>query len=189
MREAIHQGKNDFFQFQFFPYSVDRARRDLSGGITQQWLICGVGGADGNNGSRVTLSGPGLFYRDGAATYRKGQNWKEGSTPASYSISLGFEVGEKIKVSGGIQQTPHHSLKGSPRPPFESELDAFSRNGANGWWEHACRPRCTRFGGSGDFQGSVAEALWEFPQSKPIGVENFAMSGFTRHHCANPVGC
>lgn len=190
VREAFEQGKNDLIHFQFFSYSMDRARDNVAGFPTQQWLVCATGGADGNNGSRTVISGPGIAYQDRDATHKIGQVWKEGKTPANYTVSLGFEVGRgPVKVNGGIQQTPHHSLKGSPRPPIDSDMDAFSRNGVNGWWEHACVPRCVGSSGSGDFQGSVAEGLWEFPQGKRVHVDAFAMSGFTRHFCANPFGC
>ena len=158
--------------------------------MSRQWLVCATGGADANNGSRTTVSGPGMAYRDRDSTFKIGQVWKEGRTPANYTLSLGFEVGgPRVKVNGAIQQTPNNSLKGSPRPPFDSDMDAFSRNGVHGWWEHACVPRCGGASGSADFQGSVAEGLWEFPQGKPVSVDDFAMSGFTRHFCANPFGC
>lgn len=190
-REAFRQGKNDLLHFQFFSYSMDNARNDeVSGGLTQQWLVCATGGADGNNGSRMVISGPGVAYQDRGATYKIGQVWKEGRTPANYTLSLGFEAGgDRVKVNGGIQQTPTHSLKGSPRPPIDSDADAFSRNGVNGWWEHACVPRCFGSSGSADFQGSVAEGLFEFPQGKRVTVDHFSMRGFTRHFCANPFGC
>lgn len=190
-REAIYKGRNDFAQFFFFPYSVDNARVSSTTGMVQkQWLICSTGGADADNGSRTVISGPGIAFKDGGATYKIGQIWKEGKTPGSYSVSLGFEVPtEAVKISGGITQTPTSALRGSPRPPFKSKIDAFSRNGSNGWWEADCAPDCVGTGGSNGFQGSVAEGLWEFPQGKPISENDFAMSGFHKHFCSNPFGC
>jgi hypothetical protein len=95
-----------------------------------------------------------------------------------------------VTIKGGITQTPTASLRGSFRPPFKaSDVDAFSRNGANGWWEDSCAPRCTGTGGSSNYQGSVVEALWQFPQDKPVAVRDFALSGFFMHRCANPFGC
>ena len=191
-KEAIHQTHNDLAQFLFFPYSAENVRISKRTGEPQkQWLICATGGADANNGSRTVMAGPGIAFRDTATTYRLGQLWKEGKTPASYSLDLGFEVPTGgVTIKGGITQTPTASLRGSLRPPFKaSEVDAYSRNGANGWWEDSCAPRCTGTGGSSNYQGSVVEGLWEFPESRPVNEDNFALSGFFMHRCSNPFGC
>jgi hypothetical protein len=190
-REALHKTHNDMAQFLFFPYSVDKARRDPSGGfIAKQWLICGTGGADANNGSRTVMAGPGIAFRDSGSTYRIGQIWKEGRTPANYTVNLGFEVPtDVVNIKAGISQTPTASLRGSPRPPWNSDLDAFSRNGANGWWEDSCAPNCAGTGGSSNYQGSLVEALYQFPQDKPVSDDDFAMTGFFKHRCSNPFGC
>lgn len=191
-REAIHQTHNDLAQFLFFPYSADNARVDArTGEARKQWLICGTGGADANNGSRTVMTGPGIAFRDRDRTYKLGQIWKEGKTPANYSLKLGFEVPAKVvTIKGGIAQTPTASLRGSPRPPFKaSDADAFARNGANGWWEDSCAPDCVGTGGSSNYQGSVVEGLWEFPQARPVGPDDFMMTGFFKHRCSNPFGC
>ena len=191
-REALEQTKNDLAHFLFFPYSADNARISKRTGAPQkQWLICGTGGADANNGSRTVMTGPGIAFRDSGRTYKLGHVWKEGKTPASYSLNLGFEVPtEAVTIKAGINQTPTASLRGSPRPPFKaSELDKLSRNGANGWWEDSCAPDCAGTGGSSNYQGSVVEGLWEFPQSRPVNVDDFAMTGFFMHRCSNPFGC
>jgi hypothetical protein len=190
-REALHKTRNDMAQFLFFPYSVDKARRDPAGGfVSKQWLICGTGGADANNGSRTVMTGPGIAFRDPNATYRIGQIWKEGRTPANYTVNLGFEVPTNVvNIKAGISQTPTASLRGSPRPPWNSDLDAFSRNGANGWWEDSCAPNCAGTGGSSNYQGSLVEGLWQFPQDKPVSDDDFAMTGFFMHRCSNPFGC
>lgn len=191
-REALHQTRNDMAQFLFFPYSADNARRTPSSNrVWKQWLICGTGGADANNGSRTVMTGPGIAFRDRGQTYRLGHIWKEGKTPASYSLNLGFEVPtDAVTIKAGITQTPTASLRGSPRPPFKaSDLDAFSRNGANGWWEDSCAPDCAGTGGSSNYQGSVVEALYQFPQDKPVSVDDFALTGFFMHRCSNPFGC
>ena len=136
------------------------------------------------------MTGPGIAFRDGGTTYKLGQIWKEGKTPASYSLNLGFEVPtDAVTIKAGITQTPTASLRGSPRPPWNSDVDAFSRNGANGWWEDSCAPNCTGTGGSSNWQGSVVEGLWEFPQDRPVSEDDFALSGFFMHRCANPFGC
>jgi hypothetical protein len=190
-REALHKTHNDMAQFLFFPYSVDNARRDpTSGFVAKQWLICGTGGADANNGSRTVMTGPGIAFRDSNATYRIGEAWKEGKTPANYSVNLGFEVPtDVVKIKAGMTQTPTASLRGSPRPPWNSDVDAFSRNGANGWWEDSCAPNCAGTGGSSNYQGSLVEALFQFPQDKAVSEDDFAMTGFFKHRCSNPFGC
>jgi hypothetical protein len=192
-KEALYQGPNDFAQALFFPYSLQGARDGGAGQPrTQQWLVCAVGGADPNNGSRITKAGPGIAYRDAGATWRLGQAWREGSTPANYTVSLGFQTEGPVKVSGGISQTPQHKLKGSPRPPqHDREMDGLARNGANGWWEHACEPHCGGNGspqGTSDYQGSVVEGLWEFPDNKPVGPDDFLTKVYWTHHCATFTG-
>lgn len=192
--KEIYQGgrnRNDFVQFQFFPFRQATARPDpvSRGRWTQQWLFCATGGIDSNNGSRLVISGPGVAYGDTGTTYKVGQVWKEGSTPASYSLSLGFATEGPVKVNGGVSQTPTKSLRGSPRPPYGDDLDVFSRNAVNGWWEDSCAPDCVGTGGSTNFQGSVVEGLWEFPDSMSVMVSDFAMSAWKKTFCANPTGC
>lgn len=192
MKEVFQGGKNrnDFVQFQFFPFSQSGARYDgTTKQMMQQWLFCATGGIDSDNGSRLVVSGPGVAYGDAKRTWKIGEIWRQGSTPANYNVSLGFQTEGPVKVNGGVQQTPTSSLKGSPRPPFKNDLDAFSRNGANGWWQASCAPDCTGTGGSTNFQGSVVEALWEFPQPMSVMVSDFAMSAWKKTFCSNPFGC
>ena len=190
-REAIYRGKNDFAQALFFPYAQQNAR-EFGGGPTQQWLVCGVGGTDPNNGSRITKSGPGIAYKDRSTTYKLGQTWKEGSTPANYTVTLGFQTEGPVKVNGGISQTPQDLLKGSPRPPqSDDEMDIIARNGVNGWWQHHCEPHCGGNGsvhGTSDFQGSVVEGLWEFPVNKSVRPDDFLTKIYWTHDCANAFG-
>lgn len=189
-REALDQGRNDFRHYFFFPYSVDNARLSDGGRSQQQWLICAAGGADSDHGSRTVMAGPGVYFKDRNQTYKLGHAWREGRTPASYSIDLGFEVPTKyVNVKAGISQTPTSALRGLPRPPFDSDVDAYARNGANGWWEADCAPDCVGTGGSNGWQGSVVEGLWEFPQDKPVTVDSFVLTGFHKHFCSNPFGC
>ena len=188
----ISQTRNDLAEFTFFPYSADNTRYDpMTRARSKQWLICGTGGGDANNGSRTVMVGPGVAFRDTEAVYKLGQIWKEGKTPASYSLNFGFEVPtDAVTIKAGITQTPTASLRGSPRPPFKhSEIDAYSRNGANGWWEDSCAPDCVGTGGSSNYQGSVVQALWQFPQDKPVSIQSFALSGWFSHRCSNPFGC
>jgi len=192
VKHLVQHTHNDHAEFSFFPFTADNVRMsNLTGKPQKQWLICATGGADANNGSRTVMTGPGIAYRDSGATYKLGQIWREGKTPASYSLDLGFEVPtDVVNVKAGISQTPTASVRGSMRPPFKnSDADAFSRNGANGWWEDSCAPDCAGTGGSSNFQGSVVEALYEFPQARAVGIDDFALTGFFMHRCANPFGC
>lgn len=122
-----------------------------------------------------------------------GHKWREGKTPEDYSITLGFEVPVRgVNITGSIQQDPSNYLRGSILPPYGDHYMAdFHENGVNAWWEDGCRPRCTRFGGSNHYQGSVGEGLWEFPQwyKGEVHRRGFKIAGYMEHFCANPAGC
>lgn len=185
--------KNEKGGFKYHLYSQDGARRSHRGEPTVQFLGCGVGGVDGQNGSRIRVSGPGMAYKDAAGSNIIGTRWKEGKTPEDYSITLGFEVPVRgITVTGSIQQHPSNYLKGSVLPPYgRDDMERLHRNAVNAWWEDGCRPRCTRFGGSNNYQGSVAEGLWEFPQryKENALARGWAIAPYLEHHCSNPVRC
>jgi hypothetical protein len=185
--EMFDQSDNEFVHFQYFPFS-QRAARAQDGRPSQQWLVCATGGVDAQNGSRTTVSGPIVAYKDEHVTYKIGQVWREGMTPADHTVTLGFEAGkDPVHVNGSIQQTATERLKGSPLAPFND--NRFGRNQTAGWWEHGCRPTCRRWNGSADFQGSVVEALFEFPDATPLDPTHFYYSASVEHFCANPFGC
>lgn len=185
--ELLDRSGNEFVHFQYFPYSQEKARI-REGQFTQQWMICATGGVDAENGSRITVSGPAVAYRSAHQTYKIGQIWREGKTPEDHTVSLGFQAGKgPVRVSGSIQQTPTQKLKGSPLAPFHE--NHFARNQVAGWWEHGCRPVCRRWNGSADFQGSVAEALFEFPDAMAVAPHHFSYSAAVEHFCSNPAGC
>lgn len=148
---------------------------------------------DGQNGSRIRVSGPGIAFKDANGSNIIGTKWKEGKTPEDYSITLGFEVPVRgVTVKGSIQQEPSNYLKGSVLPPYGmDDMERLHRNAVNAWWEDGCRPRCTRFGGSNNYQGSVGEGLWEFPQwSKGDALaRGWRLAPYVEHHCGNPFGC
>jgi hypothetical protein len=99
--------KNEKGSFQFNFYSQDNARENQLRQPTVQVLSCAVGGVDAGNGSRLTVSGPGVAFNDAQTPRKLGHTWREGKTPKDYSISLGFQVpADAVTVSGGIQQTP-----------------------------------------------------------------------------------
>ncbi len=185
--------RNEKGFFKFHLYSQDGARHDRFNQPTVQFVMCGVGGVDAANGSRITISGPGMAYNDAQGSNILGHSWKEGKTPEDYSISLGFEVPVRgVTIKGSIQQNPGNYLKGSVVPPYAwGDMADFHRNAVNAWWEDGCRPRCTRFGGSNGYQGSVGEGLWEFPQTDKDAVlaRGFKFAGYLEHFCANPFGC
>lgn len=184
--------KNEKGLFKFHFYDIDQARENHLGQPTVQFLMCAAGGVDAGNGSRIRVSGPGMTFNDPNASHILGTRWKEGKTPEDYSITLGFEAPLRgATVKGSIRQHPSNSLKGSISPPYSSGMSEFHENAVNAWWEDGCRPRCTRWGGSNNYQGSVAEGLWEFPQSfKGEALRrSWLVTGYLEHHCSNPFGC
>jgi hypothetical protein len=185
--------KNEKGSFKFHFYSQDGARHNQYGAPTVQFLGCGVGGVDGQNGSRIRVSGPGMAFNDGNASNIIGTKWREGKTPQDYTLTLGFEVPLRgVNITGSIQQNPSNYLKGSVVPPYGVDhMERLHRNAVNAWWEDGCRPRCTRFGGSNNYQGSVGEGLWEFPQSfkREAIARGWRTAAYVEHHCSNPFGC
>ena len=185
--------KNEKGGFKYHFYSQDGARHDEWAKPTVQFLGCGVGGVDGQNGSRIRVSGPGIAFNDANGSNIIGTKWREGKTPEDYSVTLGFEVPVRgVTVKGSIQQDPSNYLKGSVVPPYGmDDMERLHRNAINAWWEDGCRPRCTRFGGSNNYQGSVGEGLWEFPQwyKGDAIARGWRLAAYVEHHCSNPFGC
>jgi hypothetical protein len=185
--------KNEKGSFKFHFYSQDNARLNQTGQPTVQFLSCAARGVDADGGSRITISGPGVAFNDAETPRILGQSWKEGETPEDYSITLGFQAPVRpVSVTGSIQQHPSNSLKGSVVPPYDYEdMKEYHENAVNAWWEDHCRPRCTRLGGSNQYQGSVAEGLWEFPQwyKDEVLRRGFKHAGYLEHFCSNPFGC
>jgi hypothetical protein len=167
----------------FFVYRQVNARAygDSNGLGTTQFEICGVGGADPSHG-RTRKVGLGITYPDATATYKVGQAWKTGSTPANYSLSLDFKGEYKnVSIGGGISQTPASKLMGSISTPIDSPLDQYARNAVNAWWQDSCYDawhKCYKFlrSGSKDFHGTVVQGLWEF--ANPIQAAAAANGGF-----------
>jgi hypothetical protein len=185
--------KNEKGAFRFFPYSLDNARQGPNKDMRVQFLICGVGGIDGQNGSRIDVSGPGMAYNDPDRPALLGSQWREGKTPKDYTITLGFQAtGQGGNVNGSITQNPANYLKGSVVPPYGGHpFEKLSVNAVNAWWEDGCRPRCRRWNGSADYQGSVGEGMWEFPQATKNDAlqHGFLVAPYYEHFCGNPFGC
>ncbi|MGQ0464556.1 MAG: hypothetical protein ACT4QG_04465 [Sporichthyaceae bacterium] len=173
-------------QALFYAYRQKRAREvaQADGGSYEstQFEICGVGGSDTEGGSRLRRAGVGIAYADPSATYKIGQEWKEGETPANYTMDLAFSVPLKaMEISGGISQTPTHKLTGSIGTPFKTDVDVYARNAVNAWWQDSCISAwtgCRHWHGSKDFHGAVAHSLFEFTPQKAKTVE---VGGFQLH--------
>lgn len=181
--------KNEYVHYQFHPYQQRNARvvRNVR---TQQWLICATGGAEGENGSRITRSGPAITFRDEDRTSKLGHSWKEGSTPASHSVNLAFQVGiAPVKVTGSFTQgLAKEHIKGAELKPTGD--NQYGRNQAAAWWEFGCLDPtfCGSHRGSSEWQGSVVEALYEFPDTQSVSVDDFYFSAFWVHHCGTQSG-
>lgn len=65
--------KNEKGMFRFHFYSVDEARHNHLNQPTVQFLGCAAGGVDAENGSRITISGPGVAFNDPNTSYILGQ--------------------------------------------------------------------------------------------------------------------
>jgi hypothetical protein len=136
-----------------------------------QFEICGVGGSDPKEG-RTRKVGLGITYPDANGTFKIGQAWRTGSTPADYTLNMDFKAEYKsVSIGGGISQTPSSKLMGSISTPMEAPVDRYARNAVNAWWQDSCVDTwhgCHSWlhSGSGDFHGTVAQGLWEFTSKK-----------------------
>jgi hypothetical protein len=178
------------YQFQFFPYR-QRNARTINGVSQLQYLICGTGGIDAQNGHRTTISGPGMAFKSTTTTRKIGQIWKSGPTGPSTSVTLGFSAGTgSVNVSGSISQTQSAELKGSINPPYaDTGMDSYARNAANAWYDNSCGFACPPTQGSAEFQGSVVEGLWEFPMPSSSTTYRFKLAAYGQVHCGNIFGC
>jgi hypothetical protein len=186
--EAFVADSKGKFQALFHTYRQKDARTVSMGGrpyMSTQFEICGVGGADTENGSRLRRAGVGIAYADPIHTYKIGQAWKEGSTPANYTLNMAFkaEVRKGVEIGGGISQTPTNKLTGSISTPFKTDVDVFARNAVNAWWQDSCVGAwygCRHIHGSKDFHGAVAHALYEFSpaQAKAVQLGGFRLHAF-----------
>lgn len=184
--EAFVADDKGKIQAMFYTYRQKRAR-DVAGSTggayeSTQFEICGVGGSDTAGGSRLRRAGVGIAYADPSATYKIGQAWKEGETPANYTLDMAFKVAHKgVEIGGGITQTPTNKLTGSISTPFATDFDVYARNAVNAWWQDSCVGAwhgCRHMHGSKDFHGAVAQSLFEFTPQKAKTVET---GGFQLH--------
>lgn len=116
------------------------------------------------------------------STYKIGQAWQTGATPANYTMNMDFKAEYKgVEIGGGISQTPASKLMGSISTPVGSPVDHYARNAVNAWWQDSCFDawhRCHKWLGSGskDFHGTVVQGLWEF--NDPAQAAAAASGGF-----------
>lgn len=184
--EAFLADSKGKMQALFHTYRQKNARR-IATEIGQkarstQFEICGVGGADTEDGSRLRRAGIGITFADPNVTHKIGQKWEEGSTPANYTLDMAFEAAYKsVTIGGGISQTPTNKLTGSISTPFKADVDVFARNAVNAWWQDSCVGAwhgCRHIHGSKEFHGAVAHALYEFT---PARAKSVSLGGFQLH--------
>ncbi|GAA0628548.1 hypothetical protein GCM10009547_35250 [Sporichthya brevicatena] len=165
-------GKDGTVHFQYHAYRLGQARL-LESGLSTQWEVCSVGGGDFDS-ARLRRVGTGIAMADSSHIWRIGQAWQTGSTPESYALNLGFQVKRgPVSINASLKQQPADKLLGSFRAPFRSGLDAYEHNAVYAWWQDNCIGRwwkCWKNSGSKDFQGSIAHALWEFPEGEEPAV-------------------
>jgi len=177
-------------QHQFHVYRKDNARRVRRHDIqySTQFEVCATGGAQPRS-ERATQIGLGMAFPDTNQTYKIGQDWREGQTPANYTSTLGFQLGpaEKVplSISGSISQHPSDQLMGSITGPFPTPGDAYARNAVNSWWQASCQDSfhgCRWWWrGSKDFHGTVAQGLWEFTPDQVRGVNHFEVRSYIKY--------
>lgn len=196
--EIYHNDKRGIQQYQFHPYRKTEARNLRFGTKSTQYEVCGTGGMDLKDGHRAFKAGLGFAFPDTDRTYRIGYKWESGQTPADYSLSMGFQLGNDktpISIGASMAQTPSDKLLGSFNAPYKSWLDAYARNGVNAWWQDSCVSgwsRCQLHAdGSPNFQGTVAHGLYEFRPEEAAKVTHFAVNTYLKSACQSPfdVGC
>lgn len=192
------------YDFMWSLYQYNNSRFISGRGWMRQIEVCSTGGFDGKSGWRSYLVGQGQSYDPSRSTpannagkvYRIGSSWKSGATNGSTTRTLGFSVGggkTPVSITGSISQTARDYLKGSYSPPYRTDMDSYSLNAANGWWEEDCYDNlfpCTNAGGSADFQGSTVLALWEFKMPKVSAKYVFPIEAYLDVACTNALaGC
>jgi hypothetical protein len=176
-------------QDQFHLYRKEHARRlrNVEARSTQ-YEMCATGGAQPKDARAVQI-GLGMSFPDTAQTFKIGQSWKEGQTPANYTSTLGFQLGpiEKVplQISASISQNPSDKLMGSITGPFATPDDVFARNAVNAWWQDSCKDTwhgChMKWNGTKDFHGTVAQGLWEFAPDELRGVDHFEVRSYIKY--------
>jgi hypothetical protein len=164
----------EYVQFTYHLYKRSHARR--LGGVEQKQLeMCTVGGAHSRGGWRLTRVVSSFAAATPGRTIigsRGGNHVDENGVVQS---SLNFAVaGGPITVSAAL--TPHrqNTFSWSQGPDKDIDLgrrNRYASNQVNTYWES---PDTFIFDGSTQFQGNVAQGLYELPQTTrdPIFVTN-----------------
>ncbi|MGQ0468106.1 MAG: hypothetical protein ACT4QG_22660 [Sporichthyaceae bacterium] len=196
--EIYYDDRRGVQQYQFRVYRKTDARRMDLGAKSTQYEVCGTGGMDLKDGHRAFKAGLGFAFPDASKTHRIGYKWKTGTTPADYSLSMGFQLGNDktpLSIGASINQTPGDKLTGSFDGPGKGSLDQWKRNGVNAWWQDSCISgwsRCKLHAdGSPNFQGTVAHGLYEFRPEEAAKVTHFAADSYLDYACQAPfdMGC
>lgn len=141
--------------------------------------MCTKGGGDLQDGYRLFQAGTGMAIADADRFLKIGQSWKTGKTPEDYTLGLGFKVAPKnvpVEISASLSQNPSDKLLGSIVGPYKTFMNDYARNGVNAWWEDSCMGHwygCRKWDGSRNFQGAMAQGLWEYTNDTLPPVVNF----------------
>jgi|GEM_PF-1277249 len=190
----ILSGRAGFVHFQYHPYMLLNARR-FNSGERNQVEVCTTGGGNLRGGWRLLQVGTGMAVSDPNQTLKIGQKWQTGSTPKDYSLSLGFQVAPKdspISVSASLTQTPTDKLMGSMLGPVRSNVDNYPQNAVQAWWQDSCVDSwhgCHfRWNGSANFQGSLAQGLWEYPADRMPSLIPMYFAAYAKPLCVHSFG-
>jgi hypothetical protein len=184
------QGKAGVVQFFYHPYVLYGARKIRQYGETNQFEVCTTGGGALRGGSRLYKVGTGMALADVSQTRKIGQIWQSGSTPKDYSLSMGFQVAPKkspISINASISQTPTDKLMGSIIGPYKTMVDDYTANAVNAWWQDECVDSWKgchfSWNGSANFQGTIAQGLWEYPADSMPSTVRFYFMPFVDRSC------
>jgi hypothetical protein len=183
------QGTAGAVQFLYHPYLLFKARK-VKGLATNQFEICTVGGGALRDGNRLYQVGTGMALADPSQTHKIGQRWESGSTPKDYSLSMGFQVAPKdspISISASVSQTPTDKLMGSIIGPYQTVVDHYPANAVNAWWQDECVDSWKgchfSWNGSANFQGTIAQGLWEYPADSMPSTVRFYFMPYVERSC------
>jgi hypothetical protein len=127
----------------------------------KQFIACGSGGAQAKGGNRLQRFRVTVFART-AIPRLLNKDWGNGVQNGNVTTSLGFTGGSG--VSAGVQSTDQDRHTGSVGLPWHPlpGVSSFEDNTVTGLWENN---GIWRWSGSKNWQGNVALALFQMPQS------------------------
>ncbi|HLU45153.1 MAG TPA: hypothetical protein VKZ67_09075 [Natronosporangium sp.] len=183
------QGNSWFLSYTYHPYLKWDARM-VSGRWTDQLEVCATGGGHTWNGWRQNFQGTAVLL--GTPTnYRIGNSWGQGVAPATGLVeaSLNFQLSVGVLGIGGsvkVQPTgdtytgnvgPENRLGDPPNTSWNiNRVNAFYAAPSNFIWD-----------GSPDFQGNVAQVLYEWYWDEPPAASIWGMANVWAH-CGRSLG-